>query len=158
MMPVEFGRMTVRQQREYLTKDGNNPSCGPSFFLETATLRRMGGFEEQYPFIEDWPLCMKYLMSGLRIGLVEKSLIRYRVYPGSVSMSNPRFSTSIFAAIDFYAPKAAWKDGMYLWWYHHKANAVIRKLSLKPVRMIVGYALRLFDIIQWKKKLFKNDK
>ncbi len=128
MVSTQFGSMTVSEQREFLVKEGTVIE-GPALFLETETLRRMGGFEEQYPFVEDWPLCMKYLMSGLRIGLVEKYLIRYRVYPESVSRSNPRFSTSIFAAIDYYAPRAAWKDGMYLWWYHHKTNAIVRKFT-----------------------------
>lgn len=156
MVSTQFGSMTVSEQREFLVKEGTVIE-GPSLFLETETLRRMGGFEEQYPFVEDWPLCMKYLMSDLRIGLVEKYLIRYRVYPESVSRSNPRFSSSIFAAIDYYAPRAAWKDGMYLWWYHHKTNAIVRKFT-PPIRQLVGYSMRLFDVIQWKKKLFKNNK
>ncbi len=40
---------------------------------------------------------------------------------------------------------------------HHKTNAIVRKFP-PPIRQLVGYSMRLFDVIQWKKKLFKNDK
>lgn len=146
---TNFNELTVGGQEKYIVKRETFMS-GPTLFLETKTLRKLGGFEERYPFIEDYPLCMKYLSKGYHIHVVNDFLIRYRVYPESVSRSNARFATSIFDAIDYYAPKAAFRNGMLLWWYHHKINAVIRHLPRNL--MWVGYLLRIIDFINYRKK------
>lgn len=148
-----FDELTVRGQEKYIVKRDTFMS-GPTLFLETQTLRKLGGFEECYPFIEDYPLCMKYLSQGYHIHVVNDYLIRYRVYPESVSRSNSRFATSIFDAIYFYAPKAAWRNGMFFWWYHYKVRDIIRHLSGK--RKIWGYLLRIFDLVNYKKKYLKS--
>lgn len=153
LIPMVFSSYNVNQQEKYLVRKGTIIE-GPTLFLQTETLRKLGGFEECYPFIEDYPLCMKYLSIGYHIHVVNDYLIRYRVYPESVSRSSSRFATSIFAAIDYYAPKAAFRNGMFLWWYHHKINAIIRQLPNN--RRWLGYVLRLVDIINYKKKFFKH--
>ncbi len=150
LLPPIFDKMNVVEQEKFIVRNGTVIG-GPTLFLETATLRKMGGFEESYPFIEDYPLCMKYLSKGYHIHVVNDYLIRYRVYPESVSRNNSRFAISIYAAIDFYAPKAALKNGMLLWWYHYKINAIIRKLPKK--KKWIGYILRAIDIINYKDKL-----
>lgn len=157
MLPAVFGGgMDTARQRAYIVEHGTVIE-GPALFLETATLRSMGGFEEKYPFIEDYPLCMKYLLNDLHIGLVEKHLVRYRVYGGSVSHGSPLFAASIFAAIDFYAPRAARMNGMWKWWWHYRTDAVIRKMPPGILRSAAGYAMRLFDLVQWRKKLRKGE-
>lgn len=47
------------QELNLLRKGPDIP--GPTAFLHTDTLRQMGGFDEKYPFVEDYPLSMKYL-------------------------------------------------------------------------------------------------
>lgn len=150
---ANFNELTVGGQEKYIVKRDTFMSS-PTLFLETKTLRKLGGFEECYPFIEDYPLCMKYLSQGYHIHVVNDYLIRYRVYPESVSRSNSRFATSIFDAIYFYAPKAAWRNGMFFWWYHYKVRDIIRHLSGK--RKIWGYLLRIFDLVNYKKKYLKS--
>lgn len=152
LLPYLFDEFKVCEQEKFLVKKGTIIE-GPTLFLETETLLELGGFEECYPFIEDYPLCMKYLANNFHIHVVNDYLIRYRVYPESVSRSSSRFATSIFDAIDFYAPKAAWRNGMYFWWYHHRVNGIIRHLPKN--RKWLGYLLRTVDIINYKKKVSK---
>lgn len=149
LLPLTFDIMTAKKQERFLVKEGT-VIAGPTLFLETDTLRKMGGFEECYPFIEDYPLCMKYLAKGFHIHVVYNYLIRYRVYPESVSRSNSRFSKSIFDAIDYYAPKAALRNGMLFWWYHYKVNSIV--LNLPKRYKWLGYIFRSLDIIYYRKK------
>ena len=153
IIPTYFEEFTVREQEKFLVKNGTVIE-GPTLFLAVETLRKLGGFEECYPFIEDYPLCMKYLSKGYHIHVVNNYLIRYRVYQESVSRSNSRFATSIFAAIDDYAPKAALRNRLYLWWYHHKVNAIIRNLPQK--HKWFGYILRSIDVINYKNIINKK--
>lgn len=146
ILPTYFGELTNREQEKFLVRSGTVVP-GPTLFLETETLRNLGGFEECYPFIEDYPLCMKYLSKGYHIHLANHCLIRYRVYQESVSRGDSRFSVSILNAIDYYAPKAAWKNRQYLWWYHYRINAIIR--NLPNSRKWIGYILRSVDIINY---------
>lgn len=152
MLPLSFGELKASKQEKYLVRNGTVIE-GPTLFLETATLRELNGFEECYPFIEDYPLCMKYLSKGYHIQLVHSHLIRYRVYNESVSRGDSRFEVSIFNAIDYYAPKAAWRRGMLFWWYHHKVNAVVRHLPYN--RKWLGYVLRSVDFINYMNKFFR---
>lgn len=152
LLPRLFGELNANKQERFLVRKGTIIE-GPTLFIEAETLRELGGFEECYPFIEDYPLCMKYLSKGFHIHLVNKYLIRYRVYRESVSRGDSRFSISIFNAIDYYAPKAALRNGMFLWWFHYKTNAKIRCLSKK--RRWLGFLLRIFDIINYRKKLLE---
>lgn len=153
LIESSFDDLTISEQEKHIISKETFIS-GPTLFLEVDTLRKLGGFEECYPFIEDYPLCMKYLSNGYHIHVVNDFLIHYRVYPESVSRSYSRFATSIFAAIDYYAPKAALRNRLYLWWYHHKVNAIIRNLPQKYKWL--GYILRSIDVINYKNKINKK--
>ena len=117
---------------------------GPTIFLETETLRKMGGIDEKYPFIEDYPLYMKYLRGGYKLGVIERPLIHYREYTGSVSRGgNSRFDASILSAIED-ANIAAWlRRRKPFTAYHWLCNRWIRT----RVRPPFSYLLRLTDII-----------
>lgn len=145
--PLRYFAGSSSDQERILVKKGTIIP-GPTLFLEIETLKKMGGFEEKYPFIEDYPLCMKYLSNGYKITLVNKYLIHYREYPESVSKSNARFTTSIFDAIDYYAPRAAWRNGMYFWWYHYMVNKYVRANYNKSfIKKVLSYILRTTDCI-----------
>ena len=97
---------------------------------------------------------MKYLYNDYHIHVVNNYLIRYRVYPESVSISNSKFATSIFDAIDYYALKASLKNGMFFWWYHYKIKVIIWHLPQRYKWF--EYILRVIDIINYKKKHHKK--
>lgn len=138
----------IKYQELYLAKNGT-VIPGPTLFLNRETLLRLKGFEEKYPFIEDYPLAMKYLSNGFAIGGVDKVLIDYRVYPDSVSRSDIRFERSIYSAIDYYNYKVGRKHKSIPILYHTWLDSILRKRQLYAI----GYILRLFDLIYIKKKI-----
>jgi len=126
---------------------------GPTLFIERNMLVQLGGFDVKYPMIEDYPLVMKYLSNGFKIGIINKKLIKYRVHSDSVSHSNPQFSSSVLSAIEDLAIPQAKKHKMYLYWYHLRVSYWIAKNSHKSVwHKIGGYLLRSVDLVNYTKK------
>lgn len=150
LLPIEWFDGSAGSQEKLIVKKGTIIE-GPTLFLDRKTLIALGGFDEKYPFIEDYPLYMKFLSNGYRISLLPHCLIRYREYPESVSRGDSRFSTSILDAIDDWAVSAAVRHGMWLYAWHLSIDKWIRKGLIHS--RIMGYALRLTDLIAWKKKL-----
>lgn len=149
LLPEKWFKGSAICQEKLLVKKGTIIE-GPTLFLDRNTLIKLGGFEEKYPFIEDYPLYMKYLSHGYRLHYINKSLIKYREHFDSVSRSDSRFSSSILNAIDDYALTAAKKNKMVLYWYHYWINKNIRK---KLYNSKLLYFFRIFDLINWKHKL-----
>lgn len=131
---------------------------GPTFFLHRETLNILGGFDEKYPFVEDYPLAMKFLSNGYRIHLVNEYLIKYRECPESASRSNPKFTESIYRAMEDYAIPLSFSNKMYLYWYHYiiffSTIKILKRSNSKWNRLIV-YILKSTDVIGIKKKIFK---
>lgn len=149
--PFKSVKKRVKYQILYLLRHGT-VIPGPTIFLHRLTLINLGGFDEKYPFIEDFPLAMKYLDNGFPIGCVDKVLIDYRVYPESVSHSDCRFAQSIFGAIDDYCMHMALKVDAIYFWYHYWLKQKIRQ---RTINKFLGYFLTIFDIVNWKKKFLK---
>lgn len=95
---------------------------GPSLFLETQTLRNLGGFDERYPLVEDWPLAMRYVFNGFHIGVVDKPLVKYREYHQSVSKEGSpyyvRFRSCCYSALNDWRMAIARRDRKPLDWWH----------------------------------------
>lgn len=140
-----------RSQERILVKKGTIIE-GPTLFLEKATLIKLGCFDQKYPFIEDYPLYMKYLAKGYPIKYINKSLIYYREHSDSVSRSDNRFSNSIINAIDDYAIPAAKRNYLYLHYYHLILRKAIREKKYNP---IILYLLAIFDLVNIKKHFSK---
>lgn len=158
LLPSAYFEGDAKSQERLILRKGTIIE-GPTLFLETKTLRSLGGFEEKYPFIEDYPLYMKYLAAGYRIKLLERYLVHYREYPESVSRSNKRFADSIYRAIDDYAIPAAKRQKAYILYWHYYTQKIIRDLyikgGIKLWHKMIGYFLSSTDIILWKQKIKK---
>lgn len=141
----------IKFQEKYLLRAATKIP-GPTLFLHRETLLKLGGFEEKYPFIEDFPLAMRYLKNGLPIGCVNLPLIYYRVYPESVSRSDNRFSESIYDALEDYCIPAAKRHGLWCIYYHYWLN---RKIRQKQLKFPLTYLFRSMDIIRIKEKFKK---
>lgn len=152
LLPEKWFKGDFRSQEKLIVRKGTIIE-GPIFFLHRETLLSLNGFEEKYPFIEDYPLYMKFLKNGYRINLVQKCLIRYREYPESVSRSDNRFSKSIIDAIEDFAIPAAWRNKLYFHWYHETVKYAIRH---KTHSKIVLYIMSALDIINWRNKIQKK--
>lgn len=152
LLPTEWFKGDCKSQEKLIVRRGTIIE-GPSLFINREALESLDGFEEKYPFIEDYPLCMKFLKHGYRINLVPHHLIRYREYPESVSRGDSRFATSIFHAIEDYAIPAAWKNRQYLYWWHEFTQKSIRH---KRFPKIILYLMSGCDLINWRNKISKR--
>lgn len=143
--------------QERLINRGKIIISGPTLFLHRNTLLSLGGFDEKYPFVEDYPLAMKFLRNGYNIGFVEKPLVLYRVYPESVSRADTRFADSIYRAYEDLGMESALRNRQYLIWWHEYVRRAIRNKQFKPLILYLLSAIDLFHIKQkFLKAVFKH--
>ncbi len=74
LLKSELFPNNARTQEKNIVKYGTYIE-GPTLFIHRKTLLAMGGFDNKYPFIEDYPLYMKFLKNGYAVGLIEECLI-----------------------------------------------------------------------------------
>lgn len=83
--PVSFLKIKdASKQLKYLLKAGTI-IAGPTFFLHKKTLVTLGGFDNRYPFVEDFPLLLKYTNKNYELNYIDIPLIEYRQYSSSVT-------------------------------------------------------------------------
>lgn len=84
---VSHNEMNSKQQlKSLLLNDiGSFPPIGPTGFVNREMLIKIGGFDESYPMIEDFPLTIKVLDRGHKIYVLDKPCVKYRINKGSIS-------------------------------------------------------------------------
>ncbi len=128
---------------------------GPTVFLERNHLIETGGFEEKYPMIEDWPIAIRYATNGWKIGIVNEPLVQWRIYGDSISHSDFSFAESLREAWYDYTMRYCLRYLLPFHRYHHWLNHWIVKHRRNDFTFkITGYSLRLFDIVNIKRKIF----
>lgn len=87
---IEEGYNTVKSgyktQVDEILRHNFYPAPGISFY-QADWLKSIGGFDESYHMMEDYPFLFHYLMAGNEIVLLEKVLMRYRISDQSVCHS-----------------------------------------------------------------------
>lgn len=127
---------------------------GPTLFVERQQLLEIGGFEEKYPMIEDWPIAIRFATNGWRIGIIDEPLVQWRIYGDSISHSNYSFAVSLREAWHDYAMKYCWQYALPLHHYHYWLNNRILNHSDKSLSTkILGYILRCIDLVNIKRKI-----
>lgn len=58
---------------------------GPTFFVATDVIKKVGGFDERFPLIDDVPMYIRILKSGVKIYRIPQALVYYRMSSSSVS-------------------------------------------------------------------------
>ena len=125
---------------------------GPTLFVERQHLNQLGGFEEQYPMIEDWPIAIRFAVNGWRVGIVAEPLVQWRIYGDSISHSNYQFALSLRNAFHDYTMRYCWRYILPFHHYHHWLNnwIITSGNKAKPI----GYLLRCLDLVNLKRKFF----
>jgi glycosyltransferase involved in cell wall biosynthesis len=87
------------QRRQLACLLHRNCLPAPTAFIRVSDLEEMGGFDENYPMIEDLPLWIKLVQKGKVIKGLDKRTARYRVhqslvYP-AIGKRNERYQQSI---------------------------------------------------------------
>lgn len=69
----------------------------PSLFIHTQTLRSVGGFDERYTLLEDYPLWLNLTKNGFRLHFMDVATVNYRKHRkainnnGKKNLINPNF-------------------------------------------------------------------
>lgn len=128
---------------------------GPTIFVERDHLQQIGGFEEKYPMIEDWPIAIRYTTSGMRIGIVNEPLVKWRIYGNSISHSNHSFAISLRNAWYDYTLRYCLQYWLPFHHYHYWVDKwVIENCKKNIINKLFGYFLRCIDLVNMKRKIF----
>lgn len=91
--------LSQRQQLEMILKKLFVP--GPGLFMQKKLWLEVGGYDEKYPFCEEYPFTYNVLALGEKFFLVDKELVQYRISMQSLSHEkSDRISKRVFD--DFY--------------------------------------------------------
>lgn len=128
---------------------------GPTLFIKKNHLIEIGGFEEKYPMIEDWPIAIRFATKGWRIGIIDEPLVQWRIYGDSISHSNYSFAISLRNAFSDYTKSYCWRYLLPFHYFHHWLNFRIAESSQQGiVSKATNYLLRCLDMVNYKRKLF----
>lgn len=74
----------------------------PSIFINSKFLKEIGGYDERFKFIEDYPLWLKATKNNVKIHLLKKMTVGYRIHSKSVMKMGKPFMTEKFAKENIY--------------------------------------------------------
>lgn len=80
-------RLDIKEQQSEIVK-GNFVAGPMGGFFSKDFFYRMGGYDENYPSVEDYPFYYKLIMKGYEIPFLEETLARYRIADNSLCHSN----------------------------------------------------------------------
>ena len=86
-----FWKLTNKQK--YFLLLLNNQITAPSQFMLRSSWKRLNGFDENIPFVEDWPFWIKAFKEGIVFGFFDEPTIKYRIYE---SLSHNRMPSKRF--------------------------------------------------------------
>ncbi|MCE1274046.1 MAG: glycosyltransferase [Chlorobiales bacterium] len=101
----------------------------PALFVKKALLEKIGGFDERYSMLEDVPFYVKTLASGYKFYFLDKPLVRYRSWLGSiVNSSDNRHSEQVLQfSKDYVIPLLIRRRRFLLCWHILVFNFSIEK-------------------------------
>jgi len=141
----------VKKQFKYLLTRGNF-IIGASMFFNVDIARKIGGFDERFPMIDDYPFFVKVYNEGYRFNLLKIPLVRYRVHGDNASLSNNSlFADSSSRFYDAVIPSLLFENRMFLHYWHSKI-IVLKKRFPKDkgiVNKIIRITLSLFSPVYY---------
>lgn len=90
----------LNQKKQTIRNLKGSSIKAPSSFLRRQTLIDIGGFDENYPMIEDVPMWIKLSFSGNTFHFVDIFIAKYRIHNNNISISTNR--NGAFIDIRFY--------------------------------------------------------
>jgi hypothetical protein len=86
MAPAYIGEASAKKQFKILLKRGNHFN-GASYFIRKNILINLGGFDENFKLLEDYPLLIKFTFNHNKIDTLNKPLVKYRLHNNNVSLT-----------------------------------------------------------------------
>tara|TARA_Y100001963_G_scaffold146880_1_gene222454 strand:+ start:544 stop:1458 length:915 start_codon:yes stop_codon:yes gene_type:complete len=125
------------------------PSIGPSGFLNKNLMDLVGGFDESYPMIEDFPLSIRLLDHGFKIYALNKPCVKYRINKGSISTGSG-FSQKFIEMYRICGIPVLRRRRMYLVLWHWKVREFINTRAHGIIRYSVfRYIIKMTSPYAW---------
>jgi glycosyltransferase involved in cell wall biosynthesis len=125
------------------------PIPGPALFLEKDAILSVGGYNEQYTGVEDYPLYISLCQAGYYFVPVSKPTVVYRVHGNSITHSpSSSFLYSFQSHHEQVIIPLIWNNNLYLLAWHYF-------LKKKKMTIALSMIVRLSDIYYWRNKIFK---
>lgn len=125
---------------------GKNFVPAVSMFIKRAFLEKMGGFDERFPMLEDWPFWTKITYNGIKLNFFEKETVMYRISNESLSIvsgetrANPKcFDSEFKFFITIRAKHMPWLD-----YWDNLLRMIIIKLCI-----IFGNKKSHYKLFRW---------
>lgn len=93
-----FNRKRAQQQHKVLLKRYDLPA--PTYFFPKDEWKLMGGFDEKYKNVEDWPFVLHWTENGLPIRYLEKETVLYRSIDENVNKEIVFYNVSHLAIVN----------------------------------------------------------
>lgn len=121
----------------------------PSLFIHTQTLRSVGGFDERYTLLEDYPLWLNLTKNGVRLHFMDVATVNYRKHKKAINnnkrknLLNPNyFKNEAFRRTYTYPnlPLSVMLSQRYAWLVSHL-------FKLRMFKAKTNFNSRLYDVL-----------
>ncbi|WP_460028545.1 glycosyltransferase family 2 protein [Methyloparacoccus murrellii] len=153
LMPVErLFPPSAKKQLRNLILFGSLPA--PAAFYSLDMLISVGGFDQTYPGVEDYPLYVKIFACGYYFGVIQRPVVIYRVHGESITQrSDTLFSRSMLAHFNNVVYPTAKREGYYIFMWHLFLNEKLG-VELGRKKLVYSWLTRLTDIFYWRRKVY----
>jgi alpha-1,3-rhamnosyltransferase len=158
--PSIFNNKNLSAKDQYkLTLRGIGCPPNTMFFKKDALLK-VGGFDESFPLIEDWPMNMRITNAGIKIDYMDEETFYYRNHDQSVfnkylgKKIYPTWYFESFHAVwlKYVRPNIRW-DERIAYWYAHLIALIFYRSHLNNYNILnrtLNYLLTL--PVKWHRK------
>jgi alpha-1,3-rhamnosyltransferase len=96
-LPAPADARLIDGPRDALLREmlARNVVAAPGVLIERAAYEAIGGVDLAFTHLEDWPLWINLLRAGKTFGLLEETLVAYRVAAQSLSTGRPATAMSL---------------------------------------------------------------
>lgn len=85
--PLERIALSNFKEQKKLVYKGSSLPAPASYFNKNALIE-LGGFDENYLFIEDLPLWLKLVNNNIELSFIDKFVVKYRIHDNNICMKN----------------------------------------------------------------------
>ncbi|MBQ2912601.1 MAG: glycosyltransferase [Bacteroidales bacterium] len=128
----KYGLFDLRHKEVKFLMLVSNYILAPTVFMKKSVFIDLGGYDENMPFLEDWPFWLKAIFSDKCFAFNNSVTVLYRMSSNSVSLTSPsiKYKESIDYFYSNYLPSYQRKVS-YLLWLYFKTYRIISRKEIK---------------------------
>jgi glycosyltransferase involved in cell wall biosynthesis len=152
----KYLRKTPMQQLKILLSRHHAHMPAPALFLNKQGIIELGGFDERFRYMEDFPFELKVSNSGYKFIHVNVPVVVHRIHAESLSGDgpSPKLLESINRCHAELVMPMMREQKMWSWHRHYQLKNRL-SLSIGYRRALLSYWIRLTDPIYWYGKMLQ---